>query len=220
MSAFTFPLSLADFLDLLPINSLSLDNPEQVEVSGTGGGEILTAELGPRLWQGEIKLGRMTRFEAASAGALIDLVRGPGRGFMVSDLVRLGPAYDPTGVFIAGFTPQIAALNGDNCRLKISGLPRRYVLSRGDKLAFAYSAAPTRYALHRIASLSVTADEAGLTDWIEVTPNIRTGAAVTDAISLVRPSCKAVLIPMSSTTGTAKRTITDGASFKFIQTLR
>lgn len=220
MTSFTFPLSLADFLDQLPISSLSIDNPEQVEISGTGGGEILSAELAPQLWRGEITLGRMTRYEAAAAAALIDLVRGVGRSFMVTDTSLIGPSYDPDGEFIAGYSPVIDSLNADNARLKISGLPPSYVLSRGDRLSFAYGSSPVRYAMHRVVSLAVAADAAGLTDWIEVTSNLRTGVAIAAPLTLVRPSFKAKLVPKSSTVGRTRRTITEGASFKFIQTLR
>lgn len=212
MSAISFPLSTSDFLDLLPVASLSMDNPEQVEVSMTGGGEPLSAEIGPRLWRGQIRLGRMTRFEASEAGALIDLVRGPGRSFMVTDLVRPGPAYDPTGDFISGYSPVVAALDADNKRLKLQGLPRQYTLQRGDRLAFSYGSSPVRYALHRVVSALVSADAAGATDWIEVSPHIRPGAAVSAAVSLFRPSCKAILVPKTSSMGTSRHTLTDGAS--------
>ena len=91
---------------------------------------------------------------------------------------------------------------------------------RGDMLAFSYGTSPTRFALHRVASLSKSADVTGLTGWIEVTPNIRDGASITDPITLYRPACKAKLIPGTSNTGTTRRTITEGAAFQFIQTLR
>ncbi|NOX39758.1 MAG: hypothetical protein GXP05_04390 [Alphaproteobacteria bacterium] len=138
MSSFTFPLALTDFLDLLPISKLVLDNPEQVEASGTGGGEIITAELAPQLWTGEIKLTRMNRNAALRAGALIDMVRGPSRGFMVCDMTRRGPAFDPDGSYIAAFSPVISALNADNLQIKISGLPAYYTLTRGDMLGWQY----------------------------------------------------------------------------------
>jgi len=66
----------------------------------------------------------------------------------------------------------------------------------------------------------VTADTTGLTGWIELTTHIRSGVITGAAVDLVRASCKAILIPRTSTTGSADRMITDGASFKFIQTLR
>lgn len=220
MTSLTFPLVLADFLERLPISEISLDNPEQVEMSGTGGGEIIAVDVGPQLWTGEIKLGRMTLAEAVQAEALIDMVRGVNRSFMVCDMRRPGPAYDPAGAFIATYSPVISDLNADNLRLKISGLPPSYMLTRGDKLGFTYGTDPTRYALHRIASISVTADGAGQTDWIELTTHIRSGAAVSAAVSLVKPQCKAKLVPRSSNMGASRRTISQGASFKFIQTLR
>ena len=176
MTNFTFPLSLADFLDQLPIASMSFDNPEQFEVSGTAGGEIIAAETGPQLWTGEIRLGKMKGAEADKARALIDLVRPVGRSFMVCRISRGYPNSDPTGTLLGGYSPVIDSLNADNYRLGISGLPAGYVLTRGDMLGFEYGSSPTRFALHRVVTGIKTANGSGVIDLLEVTPHIRTGA--------------------------------------------
>ena len=113
----------------------------------------------------------------------------------------------------------IDTLNADNRRLKISGLPANYVLTLGDIIGFTYGSSPTRYALHQVASVSVTASGAGLTDWVELDPPIRAGATTSTAVALDRPTCKAVLVPGSHTPAKVRR-IGEGASFRFIQTLR
>ena len=107
--AYSFPLTRAQFMDLLPVQEMTFDLPEAMEVSETGAGEILTAELGTRLWSGEIRLGDMTPDEAAEALAMIDVLRQPGASFMVHDIARPFPRSDLSGVALAGVArPQAA----------------------------------------------------------------------------------------------------------------
>ncbi len=55
-----YPLFMDAFFARLPIGSITFDCPEQVKTSRTRGGEILAADIGPRLWLGQVTLGRMT----------------------------------------------------------------------------------------------------------------------------------------------------------------
>ena len=56
MTLLTFPLPLDQFFDLLPVETLTFDPSESVEIDETGGGEVLKATLGPDLWQGQLDL--------------------------------------------------------------------------------------------------------------------------------------------------------------------
>jgi hypothetical protein len=102
--------------------------------------------------------------------------------------------------------------------LRITGLPVGYVLSAGDMLGFQYGSNPVRHALHRIV-VGGTASSGGLTPMLEVVPNLRPGAAAGLTVSLVRPACKARLLP-DPTYGAGRQALSRGASFDFIQTLR
>lgn len=216
----TFPLSLADFIDRLPIKSIALHCPEVLDMSRTGGGEILTNDAGARLWQGKIALGRLDRFETSEAMALIDLVRGGGgRSFYVYDTRHPAPRDDPDGATLGASNVQIRALGSDNRTIQLKGLPAGYVLRRGDMLSFDYASNPVRTALHRVVETSIAAGGQGNTGDFEVVPNIRVGAAVNDTVRLVKPYCKALLVPGSVDPGTPGRFMTDGIAFDVIQTL-
>lgn len=217
--AYSFPLSRAQFLDILPIREMTFDLPEAVEMSQTGAGEILTADLGTRLWQGEIQLDTMTADEAAEALAMLDVLRRPGASFMVHDLSRPFPRFDLSGAVIAGASPKLAAVHANNREVQISGLTAGYQLRRIDGLAFTYGANPVRYAFHRIAA-PATANASGVAGYFEVSPNIRPGWVTNVAVSFSRPACKAVLMPGSVQPGRRRHTITTGVSFRWIQTLR
>lgn len=217
--ALTFPLSRADFFDRLPISSLQFDPPEAVELSQTGGGVQLTANLGPRLWRGEVTLGRLTYAEAAAVGVRIDVLREAGRAFMAYDARRPFPGFDPTGTILGAATPTIHALNGNNRELQLAGLPAGYRLQAGDHLSFAYGANPVCFGLHRVVDDLVTAAGTGVTPSFEVMPHIRPGAVVGAQVTLVRAYCKAILISGSVNKGVARRNIEEGTTFSFIQTL-
>lgn len=216
----TFPLSTAAFLELLPVASITMQLPETVELSRTGGGEVLTDDLGARLWQGKVELGKLLTREAEEAQTLIDLLRGAGRSFYAFDTRSPGPRLDLTGAILGAATPQIRALGGDARVLQLKGLPPGYQLVRGDRLSFDYGSNPVRTALHRIVDASVVANGAGQTGDFEVLPEIRAGAAVNAAVRLVRPQCKALVIPGSVEAGSRRAHLSEGLAFQFIQTLR
>lgn len=215
-----FPLSAAQFLEALPVRDIRFMLPEALEMSRTAGGDMMTDSIGTRLWQGEITLGRLLRAEAQDAEALIDLVRGAEGSFMVYPLARSAPQADPNGAVLGSAAPQIRALDLDARLLSLKGLPANYQLRRGDYLAFEYRANPTRFALHRVQNGTVTANSIGQTSLFEVRPHIRPGAVVNAAVKLIKPACKAMVIPDSVELGRSSRFVTEGLSFAFIQTLR
>lgn len=217
--AFTFPLSLADFFDLLPVSSVTFDAQSNVEMSETGAGEILTADLGVALWHGQIDLGVVTNDEFASIVPLLNLLKRAGSSFLVCDPRRKNPRLDRSGLLLQGSSPTIHSLHANNREIRIAGIPPGFPLSRGDLIGFTYGSNPVRYGLHELIGAS-DANASGITGFMEVTPPIRPGASVGAAVQLTAPRCKAVIHPNSIKTGTSRRLITRDVSFSWVQTLR
>ncbi|NTT88575.1 hypothetical protein [Tabrizicola fusiformis] len=218
MAVLTFPLSLAQFYDLLPISKAELDQPEALDLSQTTGGEVLTADLGTSLWSGRIELGVMTHDEVSAIRPLINILRRAGTSFLVSDPTRPWPRLDPNGTVLGAATPTILAIGGSGRELSLTGLPAAYPISRGDLMSFTYGS-PTRYALHEVVGAAV-ANGAGETGLIEVNPPIRPGASAGAAVQLIWPRCKARLVPGQNATGITSHTITSEAKLAWTQTLR
>lgn len=214
----TFPLSLEAFFGALPVAEITFDAPPQVEMAQTGGGEQLVAETGPQLWTGSVRLGLMTRAEAATPDVLLDLLRRPGASFYACDTRRPAPLADPAGTFLGATVPTIASLGTDAREIKLTGLPAFYVLSRGDYLSWAYNSG--RQALHRVVDAAVNASAGGITPAFEVTPPVRAGVTVATPVTLLRAACKAVIRPGTVAKGTSWQTVTEGMTFDFVQTLR
>ncbi len=217
--ALTFPLSLATFFNGLQIGQGAVYLPSAVEQNQSGDGELFTANLGPRLWKGSASILKRVHQQAASAEALLSILRQAGGSFFAADIRQNGPAADPTGAILGASSPVISTLNANTRDIRLSGLPAGYVLSRGDYLSFAYGSSPVRYAYHQIAVGSV-ANGSGVTGDIEVTPNIRPGAVVSTAVVLVRPYFKAQIIPDSYQPAAGQGVQSSGLTFSFIQTLR
>lgn len=213
-----FPLQPAQFINLLPIRSMTFEPPETVEVSRTRGGEILRAERGARLWQGRIELDELSPDEANRALPLLNLLRANGT-FLIIDPLHARPQSDPAGA-VAAASPVIASADGRE--MTISGLPGGYTLRRGDLVSWTYGANPLRYALHEVVTETIVASGAGVTAAFEVSPPIRPwGSLAGRPVQLIAPSCKALIVPKSVNAGRRRNggRVADVA-FDFIQTLR
>ena len=216
--ALAFPLQPAQFMNLLPIRSMTFEPPETVEVSRTRGGEILRAERGARLWQGRIELDEMSPAEANRVLPLINLLRAGGT-FLITDPLHARPQSDPAGT-VAAASPVIGTAEGRE--MTISSLPAGYALRRGDLVSWTYGTNPLRYALHEVVTDMVVADASGLAAGIEVSPPIRPwGSLEGRAVRLITPWCKALIVPKSVSSGRRRNggRVADVA-FDFIQTLR
>lgn len=212
--AFSFPLTAAQFFNLLPITSARFWLPASMTMESSEGGEIFTADRGPRLWQAEFSLTDDHHATVDDREARLSMLAQAGRSFFAYDPRRTGPAADPSGAGLSGYSPVISSTTARE--VTISGLPPNYQISRGDYLGWSYSSNPVRYALHR--SVTAPVATAGGVATVEVTPNIRPGAA--GAVSLVQPVCKMVLVPGGYKPGTGAGVITTGATFRAQQTLR
>lgn len=213
----SFPLPAAQFMDLLPIRSLTFDLPEQMHLSRTASGITIGADLGPRLWSGRIELGKMTEDEARPIRAMLNVLRGARRSFLIYDATRPWPLADPGGLLLGSATPQIRAL-GSGRQIALRGLPAGYRLGPGDLIGWHYGSDPVRHALHEVVGTAL-ANGAGDTPLFEVSAEIRPGAALNAPVSLIRATCMAVILPESTATGTHAHTLTEGMGFDFQQTL-
>lgn len=217
--ALTFPLPASAFFDKLPISTPAFSLGEAMQTSQTGGGEVINAALGTRLWRGQVTFGNMTYAEMAAVEGLVEALRQPGRSFMAYDSRYPWPAGDFGGAIVAGRSVKIASLPAGARTLTLSGLTSGYVITPGTYLSFVYGAAPQRHALHRVI-VGGAANGSGITPALEVVPAIRPGAVTDAAVSLIRPVCKAVILPGSVEQGQSRRGIVEGFTFGFVQTLR
>lgn len=216
--ALSFPLSLADFFDGLRIQVALMAPSEPRQIDRTASGTILTASLGEAIWRGTIQISPQAFASNPFAiEAKLSLLDRAGSSFLLYDPRKCYPHSDPDGSLISGYSPQVASLGSNNRDMSLKGLPSGYVLTAGDLIGWTYASSPTRYALHRLVS-GATANGSGVTGTFEVAPFIQPGVAVNDAVTLVKPVIKAVLVP-NPQYGGGRAKVMPGASFDFVQTL-
>ena len=214
----SYPLSYAQFLGALRVEEVTFGLSHPQEHTRLGDGTVISASLGASLWTGTIRLAQANHPRHAQMEALIALMNQPGATFLCHDPRYLGPASDPSGAILGSRTVTIHTVASNMRELRITGLPSGYVLTPGDMMAFQYGSNPIRYALHRIV-VGGTASSGGLTPMLELVPNLRSGAVAGLTVSLIRPACKARLLPDPSY-GSGRQALSRGASFEFIQTFR
>ena len=217
--ALTFPLSRADFYESLKVEAVEFRAPVQQSLTGVGDGTIIRHNLGPQLWEGEVTLIPSTHREAVEIEALLARLEEPGTSFFAYDPRVIGPRSDPDGDALDGLSLELEEVSGGR-EIAIRNLPAGFAISRGDMVSFQYqNGGATRYAMHRVVT-GATAASTGITPLMEVTPAVRPGAAAGDPVELVRPYCKAVMVPGTVEYGSGAPVITEGASFTFRQQLR
>lgn len=213
----TLPLSRAAFWSILPIAEMTLSLPGTTKSPRTRGGELLPAEYGTRLWQGEVQIAALTPDEYRRVAPLLHLLDAAGSSFFMDDRTRRGPWSDPNGSILAGASVQIEALI--NARdLALRGLPAGYVISTGDRLSWSVSGVVS---FHEVV-VGATANANGVTGAVEVVPPIRPGVAAGQGVVLFQPFLRAQLVPGSyeppSRRGGAA--LYQGGSFTWRQSLR
>lgn len=212
----TFPWGLTEFFGGLRVASCTFSLPESLQAEETGGGEVVTAALGVRLWQGEVTLAADYHAGLAAAEAAVSVVREAGASFFAFPSHKAAPAVDPDGSFLGTSVPQIASLPSARS-LSLSGLPAGYALTAGDFLSFVYGS-PERFALHQVV-IGGVASATGVTPELAVTPAIRPGAVIGAPVALVRPFARVRYVPGSLRPASYGPMIGQGLTFAFRQTL-
>lgn len=215
MPVLTYPLPLAAFWNGLRVQSARLWPMANVQQNATGGGEVITAGIGARLWEGEATL--VPTENPGAVEAVLATLEEPGFTFFATPPKRAFPQADPDGTILGAATPVIASLPAGGRSLTLSGLPAGYVLSVGDYLSF-QRGSPVRHEFHRIVT-PATANGSGVTPEFDVTPGIRPGVIVGATVQLVRPFFRAVLLPGSIQPAPIVAGPAGAMTFAFRQTL-
>lgn len=209
--------TLAQFFDRLKILDFTLSPSQNLITSQTGGGDILTAEIGPRLWGGSITLAPMSHADARVQAGLVAEMMNAGMRFEIADKKNQYPMRDPTGSVNGTRTPAIGA-GSSGKTFVISGAAPSYVLSPGDR--FSYRIGGKRY--FNEVMTARTASAQGVFDALPVMLPIRgSGAAYNGAVvNFKRPALVAQIVPGSVSPFRTTLTHSEGMSFDFVQVLK
>jgi len=217
--AYTFPMPLAQFFGKIPIQVAEPTLSDALEYSQTGAGEILTADMGPRLWRMNVNVRLGYYAEIEKVKAKLDVLRHAGRSLLVHSMPLVAPQSDPTGSILGANVVTLTSVNVNNREINLEGLPAGYVLEEGDFLSWTYGANPLRYAMHQVAADAVANGDGVMTN-LELSTFVREGVVSGAVVTLIKPLFKAVVLPGSVSGGSSGAMITQGVKFTLIQTLR
>lgn len=193
--ALTFPISLANLVDLLKIESVTWNLKHQQEHSGLGTGEGLSHDLGPPLWEADVTCGQFYHAEVEKWRARFNTLDGSNNSFMLYNPAAKFPETDPNGTLLSGSSVTILTVGSNRKEMALAGLPAGFVVPWG-AYAQIVGGTPQRVALVQFAE-SKTATGAGNTSAIELRPHLRPWISAGMAVTLIKPSAKVKIVPGS-----------------------
>ena len=194
--ALTYPLTRANLADLLPIETVEWSLGEDQELSNLGSGEVLAADLGPRLWSADCATTPADIDTIEALRARLNALDGAINSFYLFDPRRPNPATDPTGALLGSSTVTIQSIETNRKEMTLAGLPAGFVLPAGTLLSVT-AGSPSRTALLQLVA-AVTASSGGVAGPVEVRPHLRPWIASTQAVTLLKPVAKVKLVPRST----------------------
>lgn len=216
VAAITFPLPLTAFADKLPIQSVRRAIQYNDQIDGLENGQLLVANVAPPLRRWTVNLRPLEYYEDDEISAIIEAMDGSLNPFFMYMPPRLYPAADPDGSILGANVVTITAIDADNKRLTLSGLPANYVLTRSDCMHFQFGGAANLRAFHRIVSPTEAASAGGVLQ-VEVRPHLHPGTALGTVVTLKKPCMKAVMYPGSYDDGELRGTKVTGKKFEIIE---
>ncbi len=213
---FNLPYPLAQFANLLRIESIVFDLQRNDEISGSGDGRIWQAELAPPLWTAEVTFAHMSNDKAKQIAALVRKLNGSQESFFLCDPISRFPQYDSDGSKLGSAVVRINSIITARNAFSLGGLPAGYRMTLGDKMAITFGSNPTRYAFLEVSE-TVVANAQGVTPSFQIYPHLPTGIAVNAVVDLTNPSLKCIMMPGSFKPGAATVDGTSGGGFKAIQ---
>lgn len=195
MAAMTFPMAPADLVDRMMVETVQWSLLEFQELSGTGGSELIAADLAPRVWEGEVSTVAADLDTIEALRARFNLLDGAIKSFYLYDPARPNPATDPMGALLAGASVTIGAIEGNRKELSLAGLPDGFVLPEGTRFSVT-AGVPSRTFMGQFAA-DVAANSDGDTAPVELRPHLRPWVAAGQAVRLLKPVAKVKLVPRS-----------------------
>lgn len=215
MVAITFPLSLANFFDQLPIQSVEPAIQRNDQIDGLENGQILTAETAPPLRRYDVNFRPLSYDQSDDIEGMIESLDGSLKTFYFCMVPRLYPIADPKGILLGSNVITLTVINANNKEITLSGFPSGYKMSRGDFISLPFGPSLSLYACHRIVQGAIANGSGIMT--VEVRPNIHPGTVVATPVQIKKPMLKAIMFPGSLQHGTVESRFVTGKKFQIIE---
>jgi hypothetical protein len=185
------PLAKATLADQLRIADTRFALQWAQEMSGTGAGQPLYADLAPARWMADLTTVAMEHAEAFGMIALLNSRRGGIKSFLLYDHRMPYPSSDPDGAIFGAATPAVGTIT-DSTHLAFTGFPNGYSIPLGTYFQIIYGT--SRYYLGQFAEAK-TANGSGAVSAVEISPPLPASVVTSNAVTILKPSGKFNVVP-------------------------
>lgn len=201
------PVALADFWDLI-VPFIEMRKPFKLEdnsnTSGIGTGQILVVETAPRFWVGSVAFRALYSADARYLQTLIEDFSSGKNSFYAYDPLYQYPPFDPKGNKLAANPNapiEIYEVGTNLQRIKVNGLPKNFQVTAGMMFSLVFGPSNVYSGLHRFKN-SRTADDGGLTDWLNFNPPLDDpDISAGKNLQFIKPFGKFKMVPKSFNEG-------------------
>ncbi|HGG04725.1 MAG TPA: hypothetical protein ENK28_04650 [Aliiroseovarius sp.] len=204
-----YPLSLADFMDLLNVREqiITLETPVSQAVTSAGAVAGVSS-VAPR-WSVVFKMAPVSQAGGSEIIARMRAIAPAHARFLVAPIYNSRPKSDPGGT-VSGSSVTVSSTGAEKVTLALAGLPAAYDLSVGDYMSVTVGTVPH---FHQIVE-AATANGSGVTPEFSIVPPLSASVVAGQAVTLVNPTMLASAIPGSVREGVLTMDqLMSGASF-------
>lgn len=198
------PLPLSGLYDLLGIVDVDFVLNFQQELSSTGGGDDLYADLAPARWRATPVTKPMLHADAEGIMALINSRAGGLKTLLLTNPRLPYPSSDPDGSIFSTATPIVSAI-ADAYHVAFTGFPANYAIPRGTFFQVIFGS--TRYYLGQFAEARM-ASAGGAVSSVEVAPALPASVATSNPVTVKKPAGKFRIVPNSAAPSTVDLNMT------------
>lgn len=188
------PLGVAAFADQYKVADVKFALTWYQEMSATGGGDTLYADIAPPRWHADITTNMLLHADAEAVMALINSRAGGLKTFLLYNYRLPYPSSDPDGSIFGAVTPVVGTI-ADAYHLAFTGFPNGYVMPAGSFFQAIFGS--TRYYLGQFAEAR-TADGSGNIASVEVAPALPASIIGGEAVTVKKAAGKFRIVPGSA----------------------
>lgn len=194
--AVTFPLSTANFLDLIRVRTSEIRLMPQQQIGVQGSGGAIAKDLAGARWEADVETTYLNRHQARTVEAHINKLVGSIGSFLLWDTRAWYPLNDPRGTILGATTVQIAGSTATGFSLKSA--PAGYAFKAGDRFSLISTVGtPSAYAYYELAE-DATADGSGNVATVVTNPYpLPSTYQTNDNLTFAKPVILALIVPSS-----------------------
>lgn len=205
-------ISLANFFEKFRVQTYSFGLSESLVSSRDGAGQLLVADLGPRLWGGTVTIPPMSLASYRSVNVALQQIQRAENSFLIYDKAGQAPIKSKTTDNLANAKINVA---GNAYSATLITLPANFKITAGDYFSLIHNGVHRLFQV--VADVNANASGTATVQLLNPLPN---GIVNGTAITLRKATVTARYLPNSMSLGSVTPSHFEGASFQWVQTFK